>query len=86
MKNNILNFDQHDYECKVRQHHEDLGSYENGNASLELCNIIMHLINKEKLENNYRGGYNLLIFSFAFSRERKQTVSRVVTFRMECAA
>lgn len=86
LKNNILNFDQHDYECKVRQHHEELGSYENGNASLELCNIIMHLINKEKLENNYRGGYNLLIFSFAFSRERKQTVSRVVTFRMECAA
>ena len=56
MKNNILNFDQHDYECKVRQHHEELGSYENGNASLELCNIIMHLINKEKLEDNYRGG------------------------------
>ena len=40
----------------------------------------------KELENNYRGGYNLLIFSFAFSRERKQTVSRVVTFRMECAA
>ena len=56
LKSNILNFDQHDYECKVRQHHEELGSYENGNASFELCNIIMRLINKGKLENNYRGG------------------------------
>ena len=86
LKNNILNFDQYDYECKVRQHHEELDSYENGNASLELCNVIMRLMNKGKLENNYRGGYNLLIFSFIIRRERKQTISREITFRMKCAA
>lgn len=44
LENNILNFDQQQYSNKLEQHHVDLGSYENGKASLQICKVLMQLV------------------------------------------
>lgn len=43
LKNNILNFNEEVYNSKIKHHHSDLGSYEDGRASSKLCEIVMRL-------------------------------------------
>lgn len=42
--NNILNFDQKEYVKKVKQHHKDLGSFEDGHACERVCRLIQNII------------------------------------------
>ena len=45
LKDNILNFNENTYTAQIKQHHVELGSYENGNAASELCKKILRLMN-----------------------------------------
>jgi CDP-glycerol glycerophosphotransferase len=38
---NILSFSNEEYIKKIKKHHEDLGSYENGTATKQICNLIV---------------------------------------------
>lgn len=42
--NNILNFNQEEYVQKVKQHHKDLGSFEDGHACERVCKLIEDII------------------------------------------
>lgn len=42
--NNILNFNQKEYVQKVKQHHKDLGSFEDGHACERVCKLIEDII------------------------------------------
>lgn len=42
--NNILNFNQKEYVQKVKQHHKDLGSFEDGHACERICKLIEDII------------------------------------------
>lgn len=42
--NNILNFNQEEYVEKVKQHHRNLGSYEDGHACERVCKLIEDII------------------------------------------
>lgn len=44
---NINDFDNNKYIKKVKEHHEKLGSYENGQASKKMCILINSICNKE---------------------------------------
>lgn len=48
--NNILNFNQEEYVEKVKQHHKDLGSFEDGHACERVCKLIEDIIDG-KVEN-----------------------------------
>jgi len=41
LENNILTFDEEDYNKKIKSHHAELGSYENGNATNSLLDVIL---------------------------------------------
>lgn len=41
LKNNILNFDEQKYNENIKEHHKNLGSFENGNACQQVCNYII---------------------------------------------
>ena len=41
--NNIINFDKTIYEAKIKKHHEDLGSYEQGTASQKVTKLLQEI-------------------------------------------
>ena len=48
LQNNILKFDEKKYSQLIREHHESLGSYENGTASRQMCRLIGGICNEKK--------------------------------------
>jgi CDP-glycerol glycerophosphotransferase len=44
--NNIMNFDQLKHEAKIKKHHEDLGSYEQGTATSKVTELLQKIFEK----------------------------------------
>ena len=42
----IINFDEDDFRMKMQKHHDDLGSYENGNATQYVCEYLIKEMEK----------------------------------------
>ena len=47
LKENIINFDEIEYIKQVKKHHQDLGSFENGSASKQVCELIKNICHIE---------------------------------------